>query len=63
VWPQDVLQQSFGTAHYCYFEAPGQTAYQMGNEIQTVKRYYLDAVPKTVAAEWWKIEPTDETKK
>ena len=63
IWPQDVLRHSFGTAHYCCFEAPGQTAHQMGNEIQTVKRYYLDAVPKTDAAEWWKIDPADETEK
>ena len=57
-WPQDVLRHSYATAHACYFRNEYVTSQQMGNSVQVLKKFYVDAIPQAAAAKWWKIGPS-----
>lgn len=56
-WPTDIARHSYGTYHVCGFQNEALTSHQMGNSVQVLKRFYLDAVTKPAAEQWWSITP------
>jgi integrase len=53
----DVLRHTFCSAHVMAFRSFAETAMESGNSEQIIRTHYLNAIPKSQAKAFWKIEP------
>lgn len=56
-WSSDVLRHTCATYHATLHEEYEKTAYLLGHDVATLKRYYFQPVLKTVADKFWKLRP------
>jgi site-specific recombinase XerC len=54
----DVLRHTFCSCHVMAFGSFAETAIESGNSEQIIRSHYLNAVPKSQAKAFWKIEPS-----
>jgi integrase len=59
-WPKDVLRHCYGSYWLAVHKDRAHLAELMGTSLAMIKTHYRRAVPEAVAAEFWKLSPTDK---
>ena len=57
VWPHDIMRHTFGS-YYCELtRSLDQTAFEMGNSVDIIRRHYRDIVRPTACTKFWSLTP------